>query len=188
MKLAPARRILGRVSGDRGIAPRPSHLRGRPSGRPRRPLLFEVQRRRDGHHRRIGGGAQEIHREFRRSQGNYFVDKVSGASIDVLSQASQIRDERIQKSATVEFVHDKTTYTASYQTSVERDYRSDTASIVVETGHVRRLDHVVARVREHRPTRSARTTARPSYPSSPGWGMPRAAATTSICRRSSRRT
>ena len=65
-------------------------------------------------------------------EGNYFVDKVSGASIDVLSQASQIRDERIQKSATVQFVHDKTTYTASYQTSVERDYRSDTRSIALK--------------------------------------------------------
>jgi hypothetical protein len=61
-------------------------------------------------------------------EANYFVDKVSGASIDVLSQASQIRDERIQKSGTVEYVHDKTTYTASYVSSVERDYRSDTAS------------------------------------------------------------
>jgi Protein of unknown function (DUF3570) len=61
-------------------------------------------------------------------EGSYFVDKVSGASIDVLSQASQIRDERIQKSATIEFVHDKTTYNASYISSVERDYRSDTES------------------------------------------------------------
>jgi hypothetical protein len=61
-------------------------------------------------------------------EANYFVDKVSGASIDVLSQASQIRDERIQKSGTVEYVHDKTTYTASYVSSVERDYRADTAS------------------------------------------------------------
>jgi hypothetical protein len=59
---------------------------------------------------------------------NYFVDKVSGASIDVLSQASQIKDERKQKSGTVEFVHDKTTYTASFINSVERDYKSDTAS------------------------------------------------------------
>src|SRR5579883_2010950 len=57
-----------------------------------------------------------------------FIDKVSGASIDVLSQASQIKDERKQKSGTVEFVHDKTTYTASYINSVERDYRSNTAS------------------------------------------------------------
>jgi len=59
---------------------------------------------------------------------NYFVDKVSGASIDVLSQASQIKDERKQKSGTVEYVHDKTTYTASFINSVERDYKSDTGS------------------------------------------------------------
>jgi hypothetical protein len=60
---------------------------------------------------------------------NYFVDKVSGASIDVLSQASVIKDTRKQSSGTVEYLHDKTTYAASYQTSNERDYRSDTASL-----------------------------------------------------------
>ena len=59
---------------------------------------------------------------------SYFVDKVSGASIDVLSQASQIRDERKQKTGTAEYVHDKTTYTASFINSVERDYRSNTSS------------------------------------------------------------
>jgi hypothetical protein len=61
-------------------------------------------------------------------EANYFIDKVSGASIDVLSQASQIKDERKQKSGTVEYVHDKTMYTASFINSVERDYKSDTAS------------------------------------------------------------
>jgi hypothetical protein len=61
-------------------------------------------------------------------EASYFVDKVSGASIDVLSQASQIIDERKQKTGTVEYVHDKTTYTASFINSVERDYKSDTAS------------------------------------------------------------
>jgi Protein of unknown function (DUF3570) len=60
-------------------------------------------------------------------EANYFVDSVSGASIDVLSQASVIKDERKQKSGTVEFVHDKTTYTASFINSVERDYISNTA-------------------------------------------------------------
>jgi hypothetical protein len=65
-------------------------------------------------------------------EANYFVDKVSGASVDVLSQASQIKDERIQKSGTVEYVHDKTTYTASYVSSVERDYRADTASFALK--------------------------------------------------------
>jgi len=61
-------------------------------------------------------------------EASYFIDKVSGASIDVLSQASQIRDERKQKTGTVEYVHDKTTYTASFVNSVERDYKADTAS------------------------------------------------------------
>jgi Protein of unknown function (DUF3570) len=61
-------------------------------------------------------------------EASYFVDKVSGASIDVLSQASQIKDERKQKSGTAEYVHDKTTYTASFINSVERDYRSNTSS------------------------------------------------------------
>ena len=53
---------------------------------------------------------------------------MSGASIDVLSQASQIKDERKQKTGTVEYVHDKTTYTASFINSVERDYKSNTTS------------------------------------------------------------
>jgi hypothetical protein len=61
-------------------------------------------------------------------EANYFVDKVSGASIDVLSQASVIKDERRQKSGTIEYLRDKTTYTASYTSSVERDYISETAS------------------------------------------------------------
>ena len=62
-------------------------------------------------------------------EANYFIDKVSGASIDVLSQASVIKDTRKQKSGTVEYLHDKTTYTASYTSSVERDYISNTAAI-----------------------------------------------------------
>ncbi len=61
-------------------------------------------------------------------EANYFIDKVSGASIDVLSQASDIKDERKQKSGTIEYLRDKTTYTASYTSSVERDYISETAS------------------------------------------------------------
>jgi len=61
-------------------------------------------------------------------EASYFVDKVSGASIDVLSQASQIKDERKQKSGTAEYVHDKTTYALSFINSVERDYKSDTTS------------------------------------------------------------
>jgi hypothetical protein len=59
-------------------------------------------------------------------EANYFIDKVSGASIDVLSNASTIKDERKQKAGTVEYLHDKTTYSLSYINSTERDYVSNT--------------------------------------------------------------
>jgi hypothetical protein len=62
-------------------------------------------------------------------EANYFIDKVSGASVDVLSQASVIKDTRKQKTITVEYLHDKTTYNASYIQSVERDYISNTAHL-----------------------------------------------------------
>jgi hypothetical protein len=62
-------------------------------------------------------------------EAKYYVDKVSGASVDVLSQASVIKDERKQKSGTVEYMHDKTTYSLSFINSVERDYKSNTTHV-----------------------------------------------------------
>jgi hypothetical protein len=59
-------------------------------------------------------------------EANYFVDKVSGASVDVLSNASVIKDERKQKSISLEYIHDKTTYNLAYTNSAERDYISNT--------------------------------------------------------------
>jgi hypothetical protein len=59
-------------------------------------------------------------------EGNYFIDKVSGASIDVLSQASVIKDQRNQKSLSADYIHDKTQYALSYTNSTERDYISNT--------------------------------------------------------------
>jgi hypothetical protein len=59
-------------------------------------------------------------------EGNYFVDTVSGASVDVLSQASVIKDERKQKSISLDYIHDKTQYNLSYMNSGERDYISNT--------------------------------------------------------------
>jgi hypothetical protein len=62
---------------------------------------------------------------------SYLVDKVSGASVDVLSNASVIKDERKQNSVTFTFVHDKTTYGLSYSNSKERDYISNTPGFTV---------------------------------------------------------
>jgi hypothetical protein len=59
-------------------------------------------------------------------EANYFIDKVSGASVDVLSNASVIKDERKQKSLSVDYIHDKTQYNLSYSNSTERDYISNT--------------------------------------------------------------
>src|SRR5258708_7275566 len=59
-------------------------------------------------------------------QANYFIDKVSGASVDVLSNASVIKDERKQKSLSLDYIHDKTQYNLSYSNSTERDYISNT--------------------------------------------------------------
>ena len=59
-------------------------------------------------------------------EGNYFIDTVSGASVDVLSNASVIKDERKQKSLSLDYIHDKTQYNLSYTNSTERDYISNT--------------------------------------------------------------
>jgi hypothetical protein len=59
-------------------------------------------------------------------EAKYFVDKVSGASVDVLSNASVIKDERKQKSLSLDYIHDKTQYNLSYTNSTERDYVSNT--------------------------------------------------------------
>lgn len=58
-------------------------------------------------------------------QGEYFVDTVSGASIDVLSNASTIHDERKQKTLSLDYIRGKTAYSASYSNSKESDYISD---------------------------------------------------------------
>jgi hypothetical protein len=59
-------------------------------------------------------------------EANYFVDTVSGASVDVLSQASVIKDERKQKSVSLDYIHNKTQYNLSFMNSTERDYISNT--------------------------------------------------------------
>jgi hypothetical protein len=58
-------------------------------------------------------------------QGQYFVDTVSGASIDVLSNASVIKDERKQKSIDLDYIRGKTQYSLGYSNSKEVDYVSD---------------------------------------------------------------
>jgi hypothetical protein len=57
---------------------------------------------------------------------NYYVDNISSASIDVISQGSPYEERRVENSIGLDYIHDKTTMSASYSSSVENDYDADT--------------------------------------------------------------
>jgi hypothetical protein len=58
--------------------------------------------------------------------GNYFVDNVSSASIDVVTQASKFTDKRTEKSLNVDYLFDRTMLSGGYIHSSESDYLSKT--------------------------------------------------------------
>jgi hypothetical protein len=58
---------------------------------------------------------------------NHYVDMISSASIDVVTQASPYKERRAQDSLSIDVLHDKTTYTAGYINGKEPDYRAKTA-------------------------------------------------------------
>lgn len=58
---------------------------------------------------------------------NYYVDVVSSASIDVVTTASPYTEKRTQKSLSVDYLRNKTTYTLGYIDSTESDYVAKTA-------------------------------------------------------------
>jgi hypothetical protein len=57
---------------------------------------------------------------------NYYVDMVSSASIDVLASASRYSEERKQQSVSVDYMHDRTSFSLGYTTSDEKDYQAKT--------------------------------------------------------------
>jgi len=63
--------------------------------------------------------------------GNYYVDSISSASIDVLTTASPYKEERTQTSLGLDFLHGKTNVNANYTNSDESDYKASTFSFGV---------------------------------------------------------
>jgi hypothetical protein len=63
--------------------------------------------------------------------GNYYVDMITSASIDVVTTASPYKERRDQKSLSAEYLRGKSIYSASYTTSEENDYEAETASLGV---------------------------------------------------------
>ncbi len=63
--------------------------------------------------------------------GNYYVDMISSASIDVVTQASPYQEERTQYSLGVDYLHGNTTMRVGYATSEESDFDAETVSFAV---------------------------------------------------------
>lgn len=57
--------------------------------------------------------------------GNYYVDMISSASIDVLATASEYEEEREEKSIGIDYLHGKTSMGLSYTNSEESDYSAN---------------------------------------------------------------
>src|SRR5210317_1949291 len=63
--------------------------------------------------------------------GNYYVDMVSSASIDVVTTASPYTEERTQWSMGMDYLHGNTTMRVNYTTSEESDFDAETVSFSV---------------------------------------------------------
>ena len=61
--------------------------------------------------------------------GNYYVDMVSSASLDVLTQGSAYTEERTETGGGIDYLHDRTTMSLSYTRSIETDYEASTVGI-----------------------------------------------------------
>ena len=58
--------------------------------------------------------------------GNYYVDLVTSASLDVVTQGSAYTEERTETSVGFDYLHDRTIMSLSYTQSTESDYEAET--------------------------------------------------------------
>ena len=65
------------------------------------------------------------------ASANYYVDRVSSASIDVVTTASPYTEERTQYSLGLDYLHDRWIYSLGLTKSEENDYTANTFSIGV---------------------------------------------------------
>ncbi len=62
---------------------------------------------------------------------NYYVDSISSASIDVITQASPYTEKRMEHSFSMDYLHGESTMSLAYTTSTESDYDANTASFSI---------------------------------------------------------
>jgi len=63
--------------------------------------------------------------------GNYYVDNVTSASVDVVTQGSAYTEQRKQNSVGFDVLNDRSTFSLSYTRSIESDYDATSVSIGV---------------------------------------------------------
>lgn len=89
----------------------------------------------DGGGVQITGPSVLVRKNFKESisvYGNYYVDQITSASIDVItSGASQYTEERTEYSLGAEYLYDKATLSLSGTQSTENDYEAETLSFDV---------------------------------------------------------
>lgn len=59
---------------------------------------------------------------------NYYVDNITSASIDAVTQASEYTENRVQQSIGIDYLNEKATLSYNYTTSVESDFDATTHS------------------------------------------------------------
>ncbi|WP_444920340.1 DUF3570 domain-containing protein [Microbulbifer sp. CnH-101-G] len=77
---------------------------------------------------------------------NYYVDMISGASIDVEATASKYSEQRDQYSFGADYLLDKTTISVGYTNSSENDYEAETVAFGISQGFFGDLSTVDLRV------------------------------------------
>lgn len=63
--------------------------------------------------------------------GNYYVDNITAASVDVVTQGSKYDEDRTQWSGSIDYLHADTVMSAGYTDSDEDDYKAKTASFSI---------------------------------------------------------
>ncbi|TDU32020.1 uncharacterized protein DUF3570 [Panacagrimonas perspica] len=88
----------------------------------------------DGGGQTVQGPALLVRKNFAERvsvTGGYYVDRISGASIDVVTNASKYTEERTEYSAGAELLHHDTSLSVSYTDSDENDYQARTLRLGV---------------------------------------------------------
>ena len=80
----------------------------------------------------IQGPSLLVRKEFAgkfSASANYYVDRVSSASIDVITRASEYTEERTQHSVGLDYLHDRWIMSLGFTQSEENDYSAETFNI-----------------------------------------------------------